>query len=220
MFYARYNDRAAGADAGTPRDRNDTAAPQAEVLVTSFEETTPETGTSGSWVIRIRYPPYRETSAIDAAVIGGNLYLSFFIRDGGTSAEDLRGFWRGAGTASGVTLSRPWFADSMESLYITGEAVFRIRYWPLASDAAPDMGAEARFSDGASEYRVSKYIRSGDRIFTCVQGRGARIRQVTKSPLPPEGVTLSENGKLCTFSKPYLTGANHVVDKVSSGMVE
>jgi hypothetical protein len=208
LFYGRYYDRTAEFPASAVRDRNDAAAKTGEALAVSFEETSPATQNSGSWTMRVSYPPYRESDAVALAVIGDNLYLNFHIRydENPDSRNGIAGFWRAGGTASGITASRPYYARSVESFYITGGesplgSVFRIRYWE--TDAEPDPSARAFFSDGENEYDVDKYIVIGDRTFTCVQGRGTRIRQITRSPLP-ENYELSDDGTLCAFGRPYL----------------
>ncbi|GMO50763.1 MAG: hypothetical protein Pg6C_14940 [Treponemataceae bacterium] len=218
LFYGWYYDRtaeplaesAAATQYGFPslpaRDRNDTTARAGEFLAVSFDETSPVTDASGSWAMRILYPPYREPDSIALAVINDGIYLNFYIRhdDASGSRDTIAGFWRAGGTASGITASKPYYATNIESLYITdgGDSVFRIRYWE--ANVEPDLTARAYFSDGASEYSVDKYLVIGDKTFTCVQGRGTRIRQITKSPLPKD-YALSDDGALCAFGAPYLT---------------
>jgi hypothetical protein len=234
MFYGRYYDRTAepaGISAETvrvqaetvsvpPRPKNNTSAREGEVLVTSFEETSLQTETSGSWLMHIRYPPYRESDVIPLAVIDDKLYLDFYIRydENPGVAGSVRGFWRAAGTASGITASRPYYAKNIESLFITDDAMYRIRYWE--ADVIPDFSVRAYFSAGADEYAVDKYIAAGNKIFTCVPGRGTRIRQVGISPLP-SGYVLSQNGSLCAFAQPYLvksavTDVYDTVERINS----
>jgi hypothetical protein len=212
QFYGWYYDRAAepqeiaGAVSSSslpPRDKNNTSAHSGEILITTFEETSPVTDESGSWTMRVLYPPYRESDAIALAVIRNNLYLNFYIRydENPGSLGSVEGFWRAAGTASGITVSKPWYAQSVESLYITADSAFRIRYWE--ADLEPDLSERAYFSDGAVEYAVDKYLVIGGKTFTCVQGRGTRIRQITKSPAA-RGYELSGDGTLCAFAPPYL----------------
>jgi hypothetical protein len=216
MYYGWYYDRTAEPFGVTTvntqgqsvpvvaRDRNNVSAHEGEALITKFDETSPITETSGSWLMRVLYPPYRETDAIALAVIRNKLYLNFFIRydENPDSRNSIRGFWRAAGTASGITASRPYYLDSIESLYITDDAVFRIRYWEV--DLVPNLATRAYFSDGATEYAVDKYIIVGDKTFTCVQGRGTQIRQITQTALMTD-YDLSDDGTLCAFSEPYLT---------------
>ena len=212
QFYGWYYDRAAeppalasdGADELPPRDKNDTTARHGEILITAFDETSPITGESGSWTMRVLYPPYSEPEKIALAVIRNNLFLDFYIRydENPGSLGSVEGFWRAAGTASGITASRPYYAQTVESLFITADSTFRIRYWQV--DLEPDPSARAYFSDGAVEYAVDKYLIIGGKTFTCVQGRGTRIRRITKSPAARD-YELSADGTLCAFTAPYLS---------------
>ena len=211
QFYGWYYDRAAepsalvsnGADALPPRDKNNTTARHGEILITAFDETSPITDESGSWTMRVLYPPYREADKIALAVIRDSLFLDFYIRydENPGSLGSIEGFWRAAGTASGITASKPYYAQSVESLFITADSTFRIRYWEV--DLEPDLSARAYFSDGGLEYTVDKYLIIGGKTFTCVQGRGTRIRQITKSPAARD-YELSADGTLCAFGAPYL----------------
>jgi hypothetical protein len=212
LFYGRYYDRTAEFPTSAVRDRNDASSKTGEALAVSFEETSPATQNSGSWTMRVSYPPYRESDAVALAVIRDNLYLNFHIRYDGNpnTPKNIAGFWRAGGTASGITVSKPYYARGVESFYITDghpdspetATVFRIRYWE--ADVEPDLSARAFFSDGENEYPVDKYLVIGGKTFTCVQGRGTRIRQITRSPLP-ENYELSDDGTLCAFGTPYLT---------------
>jgi len=181
---------------------------------------------SGAWDLQIVYPHDRTVYHVPAAVIGNNLYLHFTVKAiprEAVSSDGVIGFWQDYGNASGILISAPYTSRELLSYYITQDSVYHIRYWQTDMEYNPD--AEAVFSDGDKTYTVKKHLYVGDRVYTCVNGRGTKIRNIEKSKSLPEAYTLNkvnvdrqvvnEDGSvstvrtkcatICALGEPYLT---------------
>lgn len=149
---------------------------------------------SGAWNMQVKYPNRKEIYNIPFAVIGKNLYLRFVVKEedsdrvpvspllAGTvmnSGNPLEGFWQDSGNASGILVSPSTNSKELLSFYIAENAVYHIRYW--RTDMEYDGERQAVFSDSDSTYYVPKHLRVGGQTFTCVNGRGTRIRNIEKS---------------------------------------
>ena len=197
-----------------------------------------DTAASGAWDIEIKYPGIKETSHVPVAVIGNKLYLDFIIKssedesispdlitNGSTFVSEnlLSGYWREAGSASGITVSPPYNARELKCYYITNNNVYSIRYW--VTDMDYDEEAKAFFIDSGESFSVPKHIQAGGFTYTCVAGRGKNIRNVQKGSSFEEDYVLNsvyiqkhtENSSgeavtytvktatICALGKPYLT---------------
>ena len=205
---------------------------------------------SGAWDLQITYSHDRTVYHVPAAVIGNNLYLHFTVKvlqtgsattdtaattvaSSGASASNgsavstipsqLYGFWQDNGNASGILISPPYTSKELLSYYITNDSVYHIRYWQ--TDMEYDPTAEAVFSDGNNRYTVKKHLLVGGLVYTCVPGRGTKIRNIEKSNSLPEkytlnsvivsqrvtnsdgstGITSYETATICALGDPYLS---------------
>ena len=184
---------------------------------------------SGAWDMEVHYPGRNETYHIPVAVIGNRLYLHFVVKQLESIGIErpnynlLGGYWRDYGSASGVLVSPPANAPELRSFYIAGSSVYQIRYW--RTDLDYDESARAVFSDGDDTYDVPKMLLAQGLVYTCVNGRGSRIRNITRSPSLPEDFMLNsvlvtrhgtdEGGEattwtekaatICALGEPYLT---------------
>ncbi|MBQ0038888.1 MAG: hypothetical protein KBS64_00480 [Treponema sp.] len=262
-FYQRYDDRVAEPNEYTknnPRKINDaTQKDMPEELSVRFVPLTYHLGDgmvveqedgdqvmadgipSGAWNMQVVYPRRKEIYNVPFAVIGGNLYLNFIVKeedsdkipqspllDGNTmqSGNPLAGYWQDSGNASGILVSPPVNSKELLSFYITDSSVYHIRYW--RTDMDYDGEKQAVFSDGDETYHVPKHLRVSGETFTCVNGRGSRIRNIEKSETLPKEYTLnsivvkktgrSDDGTefsysvrtstICAMGQPYLTLEN------------
>lgn len=199
--------------------------------ITMYAETEP----SGAWDAQIQYPRSKIIYHVPLAVIGNELYLNFKVKNvvyGNSSMDtdsssvfssEMTGLWQDYGNASGILISPPVTNTELLSYFITSTAVYQIRYWQTDMDY--DENAVATFSDGSNTYTVKKHLSVGGKIYTCVNGRGTKIRNIEKSnSMPVEYKTNSviiqtsstdENGApvtstikestICAIGKPYLT---------------
>lgn len=207
------------------------------VLQDDGDEVSADGVPSGAWNMQVKYPGNREIYNIPFAVIGNKLYLDFIIKeedsdkvpkgaflDGNTmqSGNPLNGYWKDSGNASGILISPPINSKELMSYYINENSVYHIRYW--RTDMDYDSEKEAVFSDGEETYRVPKHLRVSGQTFTCVNGRGTRIRNIEKIEGLPSEYTLNsilvkkhgsdDNGDeysysvrtatICAMGKPYL----------------
>ncbi|WP_407396959.1 hypothetical protein [Treponema sp.] len=192
---------------------------------------------SGAWNMQVKYPRRKEIYNIPFAVIGNKLYLDFIVKqedsdnipksaflDGNVmqSGNPLNGYWQDSGNASGILVSPPVSSKELMSFYINENSVYHIRYW--RTDMDYDGEKQAVFSDGEETFRVPKHLSVGGQTFTCVNGRGTRIRNIEKSEGLSSEHTLNsilvkkhgtdENGNdfsysvrtstICAMGKPYL----------------
>lgn len=207
------------------------------VLQEDGDEISADGISSGAWTMQVKYPREKEVCNIPFAVIGNKLYLNFIVKeedsdkvpkgaflDGNTmqSGNPLNGYWQDSGNASGILISRPFNSKELMSYYINENSVYHIRYW--RTDMDYDGDKEAVFSDGDETYRVPKHLRVSGQTFTCVNGRGTRIRNIEKSEeLPSEyelnSILVKKHGTdekgnefsysvrtstICALGKPYL----------------
>ncbi len=192
---------------------------------------------SGAWNMQVTYPGRREIFNVPVAVIGKGIYLKFTIKQedsdsispspvlAGTvmnSGHPLDGFWQDSGNASGITISPPVSSRELLSFFVDGESFYYIRYW--RTDMEYDGQKNAVFSDSGRDYSVKKHLRVAGETFTCVNGRGTRIRNIQKSSSMPGDFSLNsiivrknrtdDDGRnysydvrsstICVFGKPFL----------------
>lgn len=235
-FYTWYDDYAAGSKAVT--EKNNTVSRSPEILAIRFiplvQQAVPENyGSysdsadffktqsipSGAWILQIKYKDDSNIYSIPAAVIGNNLYLKFKIRnltedEEPDSLSTFSGFWQDYGSFDEITINPPVQKSELLSYYVTENSVYHIRYWITKMDY--DRDATAVFSDGEKSYSVKKHLRSGGKTYTCVNGKGNRIRNIEKSETPEDEYTLNSveisTGEgtvnvstICAIGKPYLT---------------
>ncbi|MBO4404773.1 MAG: hypothetical protein J5780_05515 [Treponema sp.] len=250
VFHSFYDDRAAESSEYTekhPRDVNQaTAKRAAEEITVHFHPLTEqlftaeknlnvvnEDGTvlyaleepSGAWDMEIKYPGFKETYHVPLCVIGNELYLDFAVKSISYAFNEnpLYGFFKDEGKASGITINPPVYSKELSSYFVSSDAVYTIRYW--RTDMEYDGVKTAQFSDQGATYEVPKHLKSFGETFTCVNGRGTKIRNIEKSPdfsgeyksnrvhiertvLDEDGGSHKEESETCTivaFGKPYLT---------------
>ena len=201
------------------------------------DEVTCDKEPSGAWNMQVTYPRNKEVYNIPFAVIGNKLYLNFIVKEEDSdklvpdsflsgnvmqSGNSLNGFWQDSGNASGILISPPVNSKELMSYYINDDSVYHIRYWKTDMDY--DGQKQAVFSDGEETFNVPKHLRVAGKTFTCVNGRGTRIRNIEKSQGLPEGHAvnsilvkknaLDQNGRqytysvrtstICALGKPYM----------------
>ncbi|MBP5251697.1 MAG: hypothetical protein J6Z17_04705, partial [Treponema sp.] len=178
---------------------------------------------SGAWDLEIKYPRRKETYHVPVCVIGKNLYLDFAVKTNSftDSKNELYGFFKDEGHASGILISPPYFSKELTCYYVTDDAVYTLRYW--RTDMDYDEEKTATFSDKGDVYQVPAHLRAGGNTYTCVNGRGTKIRNITKgSSFPKEyranrvaiehsgpdaesETQVTVTGTIVVFGKPYLT---------------
>jgi hypothetical protein len=202
-FYAWYDDRAAESAAYTAtfsRDKNDTESDHPEVISVEYKTIAEnDAKTAGAYELAVQYPKQKNTVSIPVAVINGKLYLSFMIAE--TKDNEMNGYWRAAGTASGITVSVPREAKEVVSYYFTEGGVYHIRYWLSEMEYTDE---KATFTDGEQKYTVDKYIRAGGCVYSCTTGRSTEIRNIEKSSSFVSAHVLDDEKMICAIGKEYL----------------
>ena len=225
VFYGWYDDRTAESPSYTvdhPRDVN-CATSRAEaqaIAVRYFPLTSDLSENSGAWNLEIHYPNRKEVYNVPVALIGGNLYLDFLVKDSATSTTEsqaentdessLDGFWQDALCASGIQVCPPVFKKELACLYIHGDRVYRVRYWK--TDMEYDGQMKAELTDEGDTYLIPKHLNVAGDTYTCVKGRRRQVRNVERlSSLPPYTAngTSDDEGNftgstILSFAKPYL----------------
>ena len=211
-FYGWYLDRTAEPPYfdKTSRTRNVATVSAPENIKIEYrplivnEKSGSEAGNGSVWELFIHYPGYREPFIIPVAVIDGSLYLDFSIRlDGNAESpeDELSGFWCGIGKASGIKVSAPHTYENIDSLYITPDGVYHIRYWLTDMEYSTE---NAFFSDDGKTYSVVKHIKSAGRVYTCTSGRSVTIRNISKASERPSVYALDSSHSICGYGEPYL----------------
>lgn len=227
VFYQWYSDRAAEPASFRElksRDRNNSTKSPAEEIslkfITVFENSSK---TAGVYEIFVKYPNEKENVLIPVCVIDGKIYLDFLIKDSAAktdfknlleiqnesknSLEDENtkdGFYRAASSASGIAISSPVFKKEVVSYFLSGNDIYRIRYWLSEMEYSY---AQASFTDennGGKTFFVDKFLRIGSNVYQCTTGRSTKIRNVEKVPVPQKEIATDKNGEIVAFGKPYL----------------
>ncbi len=227
VFYQWYSDRAAEPASFRElksRDRNNSTKSPAEEIslkfITVFENSSK---TAGVYEIFVKYPNEKENVLIPVCVIDGKIYLDFLIKDSAAktdfknlleiqnesknSLEDENtkdGFYRAASSASGIAISSPVFKKEVVSYFLSGNDIYRIRYWLSEMEYSY---AQASFTDennGGKTFFVDKFLRIGSNVYQCTTGRSTKIRNVEKAPVPQKEIATDKNGEIVAFGKPYL----------------
>lgn len=209
VFYQWYDDRAAESESYaqiSSRARNDATARYPENIELEFRTIAENSSrTDGAYELKVKYPGLKDYVYIPLAVIDGNIYMRFFVRqnfyDESGNAIDGRYFLADYGTASGLTISPPVIKDELLCYYIDGSSVYHIRYW-LSSMEQTDEQAE--FSDGDALYYVPKYIQVSGNLYTCATGRSRKIRNIQKSSSLPYNFVSDTEGLIYAPPDPYL----------------
>lgn len=202
VFYKWYDDRASEPPEYaqiTSRDRNDASSKSAEHIQikygTLFENAEKS---AGAYELAVKYPGNAETVFIPLCVIGGKLYLDFYLRIDVFSGEDEYQdenvqahpyFLLKRGISSGIKIIPPVQEEDFFSYLVDGNAFFQIRYWISDMEYSSDF---AEFSAGGKTYSVHKHVFAAGKIFTCVTGRSKKIRNVRKIDALPAFVSDDE----------------------------
>lgn len=91
--------------------------------------------------------------------------------------------------------------ESKESIEVYGyyevdDKFYQIRYWKIDKDFVDETAIYQDF------IQVQKMISIGDSYYTCVPGKGLKIRNV-KEVEKPSNIIFSDDNKYMTFAKPY-----------------
>ncbi len=229
-FYGWYLDRTAEPDTfdSSSRDRNNTTVKSPEYVYSFYRPVIASSGSNSVWELFVHYPRKKEPFVIPLAVINDSIYLKFFIKiptedikltggarepesknisgdknitGDGTQSDPLLGFWCGIGQTTGIKVSEPKTTENIDSIYVTENAVYHIRYWLCDMEYSDE---KAFFSDGGKTYSVIKHIQSAGKVYTCVSGRSVTIRNVEKTLERPANLTVSNDGFTCGIGEPYL----------------
>ena len=184
------------------------------------------TGESGETVLRIKYTNSKKTLPHPICVINDKLFLDFFCYGSAFLESDetderhkispLYGYWRAGGNVDTIELAVPHDQREVTSYYFTDTDIYFLRYW--RADVPYDKVA-ATVTDGDFSFEIDKFLMIGDTVYTCVTGRGTKVRYFSKYPYSVNGDTItirqdddktfplyvSHNGSLLSLSEPYLT---------------
>ena len=185
------------------------------------------TGETGETVLRVKYSNQKKTLPHPICVINDKLFLDFFCygsaflesseTDELHKTSPLYGYWRAGGNVNAIELAIPQNQREVTCYYFTDSHVYFLRYW--RADIPYDKIA-ATVTDGDFSFDIDKLLMIGDTVYTCVTGRGTKVRYFEKYPYIISGDTItikkqeddvvfplyvSHNGSLLSLSEPYLT---------------
>ncbi len=202
LFYGWYYDRAAEAKEDVPvRPRNDATSIEAQEISVAFEPIIPENDFSGAWNVHLFYSSCNKKVVVPVAVFNGKLYTDFMILFQG---EEKQRIFQSASNGSGITINLANVAENVYSFFDTGTSLYKIRYWQTGMDY--DADAKAEFSDSDGTYLLQKHLRIGGTMYTCVPGRGNKIRNVEKVDYEKiKQFKFSEDERICVSGKEYLS---------------
>lgn len=125
----------------------------------------------GVWEVKV-FGKGREENEVPLALIDGKLYFSFLLKEKTKDDE----FWTEVNAASHFGLSKGHKKENLFGWYITGNDVYRIRYWK--SDVAFNDEMKALFYAGEKEFEVRKQIFSGGSVFQSAPLKASVIANV------------------------------------------
>ncbi len=231
-YYQWYDDRAAEPASYKQlksRDRNNATSTNGEDIdiqyVTIVENASK---TAGVYELKVKYPLVKDIYSIPVAVINGNIYLDFLIKDKASFSDNfeskvnpqdysvvntssnnyqndtliLRGFYRDGASAKGITVSPPVYKKELMSYFVDGDNIYHIRYWKSSMEYTYE---QAVFSDGDKEFFVDKFLRVGGELYQCTTGRSKKIRNIKKSSRFVNYSASDSEGIIIALDKPYLT---------------
>lgn len=200
LFYGWYYDRSGEPILDTPeRPKNNSTSAKPEQVSATFEEIIPETEISGAWNINLYYKDFNTYVSVPVAIFEDKLYLDFMLIKPKEETTELQA----SSNASGIKISPPIISKEVYSLFDTGNALYKIRYWETGMDY--DNVTMAVFTDQEDSYNVPKHIKIGQTIYTCVPGRGTQIRNIQRLPRDFSTYIYSPDNRICATKEPYLT---------------
>lgn len=119
--------------------------------------------------INLKYSK-NDYAKIPVAIIKNNMYLNFYAQD-----EENPNFYKGNAASEGLKISAQKTAQNLSCLYFYENRFFDVRYW--LSDMDYENSKVSLEYDGAVFF-VSKHIFSAGNNYSCVSGRGKKIRNV------------------------------------------
>lgn len=192
LYDSWYDDRAAeplSYKEAWQRDRNSASSSEAEHITAFAQQIAPAV-----WEINARYGKRADDKTIiPVAVIGDNLYLDFAYKTGempfyqGVRSQNVI---RSCPMPSSLEHTRPQ-SKEIACYYAAPEAVYQIRYWPVALTASEKNNIMVSFSVGekagdTKEYKVPAQIVSLGGVFTCVTGRSKKVRRGNVISMPAD----------------------------------
>lgn len=201
-----YNDRTAeplSYKESANRTRNSATGNEAEHIATKIVPL--ESG--NAWEVNARYGKRADDETIiPVAVIGKSMYLNFLIKEDTEEGEESGGtFYRGVRGQSAIRACPMPSIGEVYSYYVTKDATYRLRYWPIDLTASEKSGNKAAFTDEGVVYTVPSQVVSLGRVFTCVTGRSAKIRNIEKLPASFLNGEKSSDGKIIALGAPSMT---------------
>lgn len=185
-------------------------------------------GENGETILRITYLSSKIAQPHPIGVINDKLFLDFHCKGSAFAeksensvkysqahASSLYGYWRACGNVSGIEVALPVNKTELICYYFTDKDVYLLRYW-LAD--VPYEKVQAQAVDGDFSFAVDKFLTVGDCVYTCITGRGIKIRNLARisyelkentivfngNVSETEPFYMSADGTLLSFSEPYL----------------
>lgn len=169
-------------------------------------------------VMNIKYAFDRNPFPVQVGIINDKMYLNYFVK--GSSFKDenpshsREGFWRCCGNVDLIGIAEPCYKKEVTAYYFKEDEVYILRYWETDMDYSE---SDAYIIEDNERFAVDKFIRIGNRLYTCVTGRSTTIRNLHKEKYTikddrifignddkGKDILFSEDGLFMTMTKPYL----------------
>jgi hypothetical protein len=206
-YYGWYLDRAVEPDEYAKieeRRRNIATVKKSEHVNISYEEICADES-DFAWNIILDYSK-NDHSFIPLALIDNKIYLEYYLKKNEKINQDeissKNGFWMGSQVSEGITISKQNVPDEIKSYYVDSDKIFSIRYWLANIDYQDEI---VSFKYDGESYSILKNINSLNSIYTCIKGRGKKLRNLDiPKAFNEEKYVFSKNNKIMAVNEPYL----------------
>lgn len=206
-FYGWYYDRVSeplSYGEKAKRSRNDATSRKGEIVDINIVAKAPY------YEVNLTYSKLQKNT-VPLLLFKDALYLDFYtrilpennIKENVNYNDNYNGFWQGHGLSKGILMSEQSIPQEISSYYINDNEIYKIRYWITDMDYSSDY-VELTYEDNT--FFIPKHIKSAGNVYTCVRGRGKKVRNVfPPSNFNPDNYIFTEEKDFLIFNKiPYL----------------
>ena len=110
-------------------------------------------------------------------VLDNDLYVRYW-----NESSSEKKFYLPCANFSEITLDKQVTDENVYGYYINDEAVFTVRYWKCSGDIFDSEKLIFLKIDENNSVQIPKFLKIGDDFYTCIQGRGEKLRNIQKMP--------------------------------------
>lgn len=202
-YYGWYYDRAAEPEEYDNREKRlrNSATHKTPEHISFSVNTINKNDYSNAWEIQLNYSKH-ESNRVPVLVLDDKMFLDFYIRDN-KSLENYNGIWSGNIVSEGIKICSQEVPENIRCFYVNENLIFNIRYWKSKMEYNTD---SAFFEYDSKQYDIDKHIFSAGNNYSCTNGRGKQIRNLSEPEVfnPESYIFNSEKTVMICDKEPYL----------------